>query len=138
MKITQAQIDDLVSRGAVIGPAAQLPSPLESPKTRGRGRRTPGEMNKLEARYAAHLEEMKQLGGVLMWTYEGVKLKLAAKTFYTPDFMVMTQDLSIEFHETKGFARDDAMVKIKVAARLFPFRFVMVRKSKQGWEYTEF
>jgi hypothetical protein len=36
----------------------------------------------------------------------------------------------VEYHETKGFERDDAAVKFKTAAEKYPFaRFLMVRKS---------
>jgi hypothetical protein len=44
-----------------------------------------------------------------------------------------------EFHEVKGYARGDAMVKVKVAARLFPWsRFVLVRLDKKtGWKKIE-
>jgi hypothetical protein len=44
---------------------------------------------------------------------------------YTPDFMVIAEDDVVEFHEVKGgFWRDDAKVKIRVAAELYPmFRF---------------
>lgn len=44
-----------------------------------------------------------------------------------------------EFHETKGFWREDARVKIKVAAQQFPcFVFKGVKKSKHNWEYEFF
>ena len=49
---------------------------------------------------------------------------------------------ALEFHEVKGFWRDDARVKIKVAAEHFPFKFVAVRKKKLseggGWDVEEF
>jgi len=42
----------------------------------------------------------------------------------------------IELHETKGFMRDDAAVKLKVAADKFPeFLFVLVKKIKKQWDY---
>ena len=40
----------------------------------------------------------------------------------------------LECHEVKGWWRDDARVKIKVAAELFPWiQFVAVTKQPQGW-----
>lgn len=100
-----------------------------------------GGMNKTEAAYAAHLELRKLAGEVAWYGFEAVKLRLADRTFYTPDFMVMLSDGLIEFHETKatwstgkaGF-KDDARVKVKVAAKQFPmFRFVVVNKVKATW-----
>jgi hypothetical protein len=39
--------------------------------------------------------------------------------------------------ETKGFRRDDAMVKLKVAARLFPcFQFVLATRVRGVWVCT--
>lgn len=109
----------------------------------GRGvRRQPGRMNKTEARYAAHLETLKQTGEVLWYAFEGVTLKLASDTRYTPDFVVMRAGGDIEFHEVKGFWRDDARIKIKVAAEKFPFRFLAIteraKKLGGGWEREEF
>lgn len=79
----------------------------------------PGEMNKTEQRYAALLEATKRSGEIVEYRYEAVKFKLAPNTFYTPDFMVIYPD-RIEFHEIKGFQRDDAMVKFKAIADKFP------------------
>lgn len=108
---------------------------------RGRGkRRVPGEMNSWERDYAAHLEQQKHEGVIVWWAYEAVKLKLADRTHYTPDFCLLKASGEIEFHEVKGFWQDDARVKIKVAAAQFPIWFVAVsRKSKKKpWEYEVF
>lgn len=107
---------------------------------RGRGvRRTPGQMNGLERQYAQHLERLKLGGAVAWWAFDALKLRLAEKTFYTPDFLVMLSDDTLEVHEVKGsskgkpFVEDDAAVKIKVAADKFPFRFRMVWLVKGQW-----
>lgn len=106
------------------------------------GRLKPGTMNKGEAAYAAYLDREKAAGRVLWWRFEGLKLRLADNTFYTPDFAVMTADAVIECHEVKGFWMDDARAKIKIAADLYPFRFKAFRpmpKSKGGgWEEEDF
>ena len=44
----------------------------------------------------------------------------------------------MEMHEVKGFWRDDARVKIKVAADIYPFRFLAIKKAKDGWEKESF
>jgi len=101
------------------------------------GRLPVGSMNKTEAAYAQHLELLKRAGEVAWYRFEGVKLRLADNTFYTPDFAVMLADGTMECHETKGFMQDDANVKIKVAAESYPFKFWIIRarakKLGGGW-----
>jgi len=95
-----------------------------------------GAVNKTEAAYARFLSTVP---GVESFAYEPVKLRLAKATFYTPDFMVVLSDGGIEMHEVKGFWRDDARVKIKVAAEQFPwFRFRAVTKVGMGWNFEDF
>ncbi len=89
-------------------------------------RRAPGKMNKTEERYAAHLEAMRFRGEIAWWAFEAVTFKLAHDTRYTPDFMVLTASGELQAHEVKGseaIFTDDAKVKIKVAAELFPVAF---------------
>lgn len=105
----------------------------------GRGvRRTPGAMNKLEAAYAEALEFERRAGIVEWYGFEGMKFKLADKTYYTPDFIVMLADGTLEAREVKGFWEDDARVKIKVAAAMFPIRFVAITKERGEWKREEF
>lgn len=102
------------------------------------GRLKAGVMNKTEARYASLLQTQKAAGQVLWWRFEGVKLRLADNTFYTPDFAVMFAGGALEMHEVKGYMHDDAAVKIKVAADQYPFVFRLVRAVKGGaWDVTE-
>ena len=102
------------------------------------GRLPVGRMNKTEMAYAAVLEGLKRAGQVLWYRFEGLKLRLADNTFYTPDFAVMRDDGVMEIHEVKGFWQDDARVKIKVAAEMYPFRFFAVKAKRGGWEYEVF
>lgn len=112
------------------------------PKFYALGRLKNGQMNKGEVAYAHSLEVRKQAGDVLWYRFEGLKLRLADNTFYTPDFAVMTNDGVLECHEVKGFWQDDAKVKIKVAAEQYPFRFkaykAKAKKHGGGWEVEEF
>jgi len=106
------------------------------------GRLKQGQMNKTEAAYGEHLEEMRRTGLIVWYKFEGMKFRLADNTFYTPDFAVMLDNGQIELHEIKGFWQDDARVKIKIAADLYPFRFIAIKaKSKKeggGWTIEEF
>lgn len=106
------------------------------------GRLKVGQMNKTEDAYSKHLEACRVGGGILWYRFEGLKLRLADNTFYTPDFAVMASDNVIECHEVKGFWTDDARVKIKVAADQYPFRFYAMKAvSKRdggGWSREDF
>jgi hypothetical protein len=102
------------------------------------GRLPAGKMNKSEEAYSRTLEKEKSDGAILWWKFEGVKLRLADNTFLTPDFAVMRWDGVMELRDVKGFMMDDANVKMKVAASLYPFVFKIVRKAKGGfWEVLE-
>jgi hypothetical protein len=54
----------------------------------------------------------------------------------------MRADGQIECHEVKGHWMDDARAKIKIAAEMYPFRFLAVRpKAKRdggGWDVEVF
>ena len=101
-------------------PKAKAPKPL---------------MNKTETLYAAELEARRLNREIESWTFEPFKLRLAKATYYSPDFLVVLPGGErYELHEVKGFWRDDARVKIKVAARLFPmFRFLAVQRERGAW-----
>ncbi len=106
------------------------------------GRLPTGTMNKTEAAYDAYLRGLQHVGEVIWFKFEAVKLRLADSTFYTGDFIVLGKDGFIEIHEVKGFWEDDARVKIKVAASIYPFKFIGVtakaKKLGGGWEREEF
>lgn len=104
---------------------------------RALGRLPRGTMNKTEALYAAKLELEKRTGLVVWYKFEGLKLKLADKTYYTPDFVVLNHAHELELHEVKGFMMDDANVKLKVSAAEFPFTFKVARYKRKQWEITE-
>lgn len=142
-----------------------------------RPRQQPGTMNKTEKRYADYLEIRKKAGEILDYRFEPMKFRLAANTFLTPDFLVMTPCgdvraflvapisesgplddeqtvtfstrlverhlggiLTIELHEIKGHWEDDARVKIKVAAEMYPwFVWKAVSEARYGeWKVEEF
>ena len=104
----------------------------------GRGRVHDKGMNKTEAAYAQHLELLLRAGEIVWFEYESIKLRLAGNTFYTPDFLVMRSDGMLECHEVKGHWKDDARVKIKVAAEHKPFVFKAIKRVKGGWEEEYF
>jgi hypothetical protein len=142
MRWTEEQLAEHRRRVGIapIAPPFKLPS--NQAGAFALGRLPVGVMNKTEAAYDAHLLELERAGEVLWRKFEAVKLRLADNTFYTPDFAVLPRSCVLELHEVKGFWQDDARVKIKVAAALYPFRFLAVtarsKKNGGGWEREEF
>lgn len=98
-------------------------------------------MNQTEAAYFDHLLLLQAQGEILGAWFEPLKLKLGDNCTYTPDFLVLNAQTQIlELHEVKGFWRDDARVKIKAAAAVYPFKFVAVQlepKTKK-WIFEYF
>lgn len=99
-----------------------------------RGQVEAGRMNKTEQAYARFLEQRKLAGEIVEYKFEDVKLRLAKRTFYTPDFLVhRDEDDVLEIHEVKGHWEDDAKVKIKTAAKEYPmFKFMAFKKGPRN------
>jgi hypothetical protein len=156
MKYSESELDDLLKNNSHLRVAGGARKPAAAaqavapPKRKGRGVHKPGVMNATEARYASEVLDAGVAAGEVVWySFESITLKIAFDTRYTPDFAVMLPDGEIEFHEVKaadkgngGKARyeDDAKVKIKVAARNFPFHFKTAHpapaKQGGGWVTT--
>lgn len=109
----------------------QAPAPIVRPTPPADG------MNKLERRFSRFLDDLKADGRIVSWSFESVKLRLAGRCFYAPDFFVVMPDQHVTVIETKGFMRDDAAVKIKVAADMYShFMFLLARHDrKHGWTF---
>lgn len=91
-------------------------------------------LNKTEAAYLAYLRclNTKWIG------IQNITLKLADDTRLTPDFSFIQNSGRFVFVDVKGFQREDALIKMKVAARQFPmFDFLIVKKAGSGWETTK-
>lgn len=107
----------------------------------------PGKMNRTEERYSQHLDLLKERGKIADWSFETIKLRLGPDwlTSYMPDFLVLLPDGVVEMHEVKGASKSKSSIKgahwqegsrekIKIAAGLFPFRFVAVHEERgKGW-----
>lgn len=119
--------DEQIAGALVDGkPLAEVDRPKPS--------KTPDGMNKTEAAYAIELDWLKREGAIAGYWFESIKFKLARKTTYTPDFCVLFPDGRIQFVEIKGFLRDDAAIKFKLAREKFPqWEFIMLRKVKREW-----
>lgn len=101
-----------------------------------------GTLNKTEAEYLRYLNT-RVMAGELSWisAHESIALTIAhgpKRAVYRPDFVVMNSSGRIEVHEVKGFWREAGRLRLKVAAGLYPFRFVAVTISRGRWNFEEF
>ena len=89
-------------------------------------------MNKLEQ---AWLDKLK-FGNFTDKVYvQAIKFKLCNGVTYCPDFVVVQHHGHMVCYETKGFMRDDAAIKIKMAAKEFPnFTWILVWKKDRQWK----
>lgn len=106
---------------------------------------TKSKLNKLESAFYEVLK--RRYSGFDDKVYPmGLTLKLGDDCRYTVDFLCVShfsydngghQDV-LTGYEVKGFMRDDALVKLKVAAKMFPFiRFVLVTRKAGVWTEKE-
>ena len=84
-------------------------------------------LNKTERAYLAVL----RANGSHLWIgVQNITLKLADDTRLTPDFSYVTKEGRMVFIDVKGFQREDALIKMKVAAREFLWaQFVIVKRE---------
>lgn len=99
-------------------------------------------MNKTEARFKAEFIDVFYLPE-RRCDYAALKLRLADRTWYTPDFVVWTDD-GAHVYEVKGSWKsphqEDSRVKLKVAAELYPqFQFfaAVPNRDTGGWDIEE-
>ena len=132
------------------------------PKARGRHRVDTTKMNKTERAYFEFLQSRLQRGEITWFKYKPFSIKMADDLHYQPDFCLLdahTSELIVD--DVKGRKRDkvvtkkanpngdrfipwieeDALVKIKAVATMFPFRFRVVWPlpgSFNAWGIREF
>lgn len=113
---------------------------------KARGKTKPRErgMNKTEAAYDRYL---KAHPDVVFHAFEPIKFRLADNTSYCPDFMTMDHGGHLRFIDTKAWwasakkvgVTEDAMVKMKVVAEMYPmFVFLMTWNKDGAWEERVF
>lgn len=122
-------------------------------RTRIRHQHTPGTMNRLEADFALRCQiDPEWLVNPLqirvgVFRFEAIRYQLAPRTTITPDFeLIDAKTGEIVIVEVKARARDgrvlwedDARVKIKVLAGMFPERRVVVAigDCSGAWTFEE-
>jgi hypothetical protein len=97
--------------------------------------------SRTEQRYAGTLAIWQRSGLIQRWRYEALRLTLAPRTTLTVDFYLLLASGTQVLDEVKGsWAREDAIVKLKTAAALYPeYRFRLVRwdATSQRWTHRE-
>lgn len=128
-----------ISGGGVVRGVGPSPSTIASPApgllTSKQIQTDEEKLNKTEKSFLSYLRIVSPQPCEIY--VQAITLKLADDTRYTCDLYRISPN-GIEGFEVKGFWRDDAKVKIKVAARMFSWiKFYVVMKNKSGgWNYT--
>ena len=93
-------------------------------------------LNKTEAQW---LRIARASGKFRKIGIQDMTLKLGDNCRFTPDFRTIDEDGHITFWDVKGgHTWEDAIIKNKAAARLFPeFRFVITKLEKGRWNERE-
>ena len=130
MRMSSDELSQILARNkhVTVGESQPAPPMTIAPTT------DVAKLNKTEREFYGYLrsDTLHQWVGVQCLTF-----KLGDDTRYTPDFITISVAGDMIAHEVKGFWRDDAKVKIKVAARMFPFvRFQVAMKVKGQWSQT--
>lgn len=90
-------------------------------------------LNKLEKAYLSFLRSH----GYQWIGIQNITIKIAHDCRLTCDFSFLDQG-RLTLVDVKGFQREDAFIKIKAAARLFPWaKFQIVKRDKTGWNVKE-
>lgn len=99
-------------------------------------------MNRNEQAYARYLDALVAHGTVLEWLWEPMRLRLGNNCGYTPDFLRIAPDGEVQLVDVKGrkgdsfWAEPDAMIKLRMAASMFPFIFAVAWQGQDGvWKH---
>lgn len=121
------------------------PTPSEMRGILRKAQQTP---NRTELRYQSLLARQMHGPWLRWWGFEKITFLLGDDCRYTPDYFVVGRTpeglLQLEAHEVKAYwrakgkkarvgAREDSIVKLRVAAHLYPFvRFVLAAEWTKG------
>lgn len=88
-----------------------------------------------EANWARYLNWLISVGEITSWKYEAktfefTKIKKGSR-FYTPDFEVVNQDGSVEYHEIKGYNYPEGATKLKRMAKYYPdVKLILIERDE--------
>lgn len=90
-------------------------------------------LNKTERAYLKFLRDINPHWIGIQCT----SFKLGDDCRYNPDFLVINHEGRLQAHEVKGFMRDDALVKLKVFARMYSWiELILAVNVKGRWLVT--
>lgn len=115
-------------------------------KAHGNSRRhVPGVMNRTETRYSEYLANRLLIGEIQWWEFEPITFKLGKDLRWTPDFLILTRELELEFHDTKAGTsqkkKDDLGVKVstgKYVPRVEDDARVKIIMAAEKWPFLQF
>lgn len=138
MRLTEEQYADLMRQRAASMPPASADLDAgkgvvaTAPESAHKG---PKFKSKAEARYAAILESQQRAGQIRAWRYEAVTFSLADGVRYTPDFLVTENDGRMTLIEVKGFMREAARIRLRIAVEMYPaFGWFLIWAKKGGFD----
>lgn len=114
-------------------PACMMAKVTEG-KPRIRQERLP---NKTEAAFALHVRRLRPYSNLKVYE-QGITLRLANGVKYKPDVFTWSGDNEFEAWEVKGFKREASIVRLKMAASVYPmitFYLVTKRKKQAGGDW---
>jgi hypothetical protein len=148
-RLTEQQYAEILAARQRTAISSNSPAVAPKPKTQELIRQSSKTPNQTELAFENDVLYWRKLRGEVIDYYEhgAITLKLANGLKYTPDYPALLIDehggLKLTFYEVKGEkrngrvkARDDAIVKIKIAPKEFPhFRFILTWKDEAGnWQ----
>ena len=128
-----AEAEQIAEQQGSIAAAHEAQCLKQFPTPAARGSVPPDGMNGLERDWAQVLEARRVAGEVLWWRFQPWALNLGGGAKFRPDFgALLAPDGEITCFEVKGFWREAARVRIKIAASIHPFNFVAVTRDSSG------
>jgi len=77
-----------------------------------------------EANYARYLNFLRSIREIKSWKYEPVTFEFKdikrGNKFYTPDFEILNNNNTIEYHEIKGYMDKGSATKLKRMSTKYP------------------
>ena len=129
--MTEQELAGLVKKAPVRSKSATGAKPTGVQRWQALGRMPKDKMNATEKAYSELLEGQRIAGEVISWKFHPMNIRLADKTFYEVDFLVLHADMTLAIHEVKGgFTSEKGQLKIKMVSEVMPY-FAMIKAIKQ-------
>ena len=96
-------------------------------------------MNKTQIAFAVDLDSRKRSGQIAEWWFRPATFRLSGGGEYTPPFMVQSTSGELSVADV-GYGAEDARIKIKMFAELYPFPTKAFTRAKthSGWDVETF